>query len=462
LFDLDEGFYGAVVSEMNRRSDWVTPYYNGHPWFEKPILLYWLAKPALAIFGEAFGPRLPDVLATLATYAMTLWFCRRNLGNRPALYSTLILASSPIVVALGRMMMTDPILLVCISGAFLTFWESIVGSPRWRLASGFLLGLAVLAKGPVAGALFLPVAIWMFVRHKGLRKGFRGGWGAGIALFFLAVASWYVPAYLANGSVFVHDFLIEQNLGRFSGGDQAHTISGPVNLIFYPAIILICYLPWSGFLVTAWRRAEDQPLNSFLKAWFLTVLIFFTITKAKLPHYILPLSVPLAILVGQYFAKRSLVNKRTLAWPVSALAVVAILANFAFFSYYHGITLGPFVFPGYHEEVHGIARYVRAHAAPADEVAEYKIGRQQHDKGTGHIKIQQTMQPSVLLYLNRDTLETDDWSKILQDKGTVWIITRYDRIGSAEEAAAHGRLERVPLKTAHDLFRLYLLKPVSG
>ena len=33
LFDLDEGFYAAVVAEMNRRGEWITPFFNGKPWF---------------------------------------------------------------------------------------------------------------------------------------------------------------------------------------------------------------------------------------------------------------------------------------------------------------------------------------------------------------------------------------------------------------------------------------------
>src|SRR5580693_6722422 len=79
LFDLDEGFYAAVVAEMNRRGEWITPYFNGHPWFEKPVLLYWVAKPCLALFGGEFGIRLPSILASLATYAIIAWFGKRRL-----------------------------------------------------------------------------------------------------------------------------------------------------------------------------------------------------------------------------------------------------------------------------------------------------------------------------------------------------------------------------------------------
>jgi 4-amino-4-deoxy-L-arabinose transferase-like glycosyltransferase len=461
LFDLDEGFYAAVTSEMNRRGEWITPFYNGHPWFEKPILLYWLAKPCLALFGEAFGPRLPDIVATLATYALVLWFGRRRLGDRAAIFSTLVLASCPLVVALGRMMMTDPLLMFCVSAALLTFWESLGRDWRWRVVSAVCLGLGVLAKGPIAGIIFLPPVAWTYWRQPLLRGSFKGGWIIGIVAFSVVVASWYVPAYLADGKVFVNDFLIRQNFGRFSGGDEAHTVAGIQNLVFYPVIILICYLPWSIFLPVAWKKTEATPLNGFLKAWFLTVLIFFTITKAKLPHYMLPLSAPIALLVGQYLVEWTREKKHPLAWPVGSLAVVTFLANFGFYSYYHGIRIGPLEVPGFHAEVHLVARYVHDHASPLDSVVEYKIGRQQVDRGTGHLKIQQTLQPSVLLYLNRDTLETDDFAQALALRNKVWIITRYDRIGPTDEAAAGGRLHRINLKTANDLFRLYVLDSAS-
>src|SRR4051812_41619111 len=105
LFDLDEGFYGAVVAEMNRRGEWITPYYNGQPWFEKPILLYWVAKPLMMLFGNVVGPRLPSILATLGTYALVARFVRRYWDHAAAQWCVLVLASTTLVVGLGRMMM---------------------------------------------------------------------------------------------------------------------------------------------------------------------------------------------------------------------------------------------------------------------------------------------------------------------------------------------------------------------
>src|SRR5579862_2818619 len=112
---------------MNRRGEWITPFFNGHPWFEKPILLYWVAKPCLALFGNAIGPRLPSILATLGTYAVVGWFTKRRFGSAAAVLSVIALSSCLLVVGVGRMMLTDPLLLLTLTAAFCTFWESLQG-----------------------------------------------------------------------------------------------------------------------------------------------------------------------------------------------------------------------------------------------------------------------------------------------------------------------------------------------
>src|SRR5690349_626404 len=186
LFDLDEGFYGAVVVDMIRRGDWVTPTLNGQPWFEKPILAYWLAVPSVSWFGEAVGPRLPSVLCTLATALVLFRFVRRHLDDGVARLAVLVYCTNLLVVGIGRMMMTDALLVLCLTLALTTFWESISPPPTLpsdrdseassflahdhrfetrrgpgstlRLWSAFFVGLGVLAKGPVAAVLFLGIA----------------------------------------------------------------------------------------------------------------------------------------------------------------------------------------------------------------------------------------------------------------------------------------------------------------
>jgi len=446
---MDEGFYGAVVAEMNRRGAWITPYYNGHPWFEKPILLYWLAKPCMLLFGQWIGPRLPSILATVGTYALIAWFARRRWDDRTARWSMLIAASSLLIVAVGRMMMTDALLDVCLVGAFVTFWESLVSDRRWRVLSALFLGLSVLAKGPVGIILFVPVVAWSFWRERDLRPAFRGWWLAGTGVLAATIASWYLPAYLVNGHEFVQKFLIEQNVDRFTGGDPAHTLPFLTGLPMYLVVLAVAMAPWSFYFVKAWPRDSD-PLHRYLAAWVLVPFIFFTISKAKLPHYVLPCAPPLALLVGSYLARRKKGESRG---PLLACVVVAVIANAGFFAWYRLTGQA---------EAHRLTLFVRDRMQPSEDVAAYQMPRRQHDLGTGEPTIQETELPSLSMYLNRVVEEPDTMAELLSNPKAEWVITRCGRISVKDVDAAHlvGReFSPVSTRERQDLYRLYFLAP---
>lgn len=465
MFDIDEGFYGAVVAEMNRRGEWITPFYNGHPWFEKPILLYWIAKPSMLVFGDWFGPRLPSVLATLGTYCLVAWFARRRFDDRTARLCVLVTASSLLVVGVGRMMMTDALLNFSLVGAFVFFWESLVDKPKWRLWSAFFLGLSVLAKGPVGLLLFIPIAGCTYWREKDLRPEFRGGWLVGTLILALTIATWYVPAYLVSGQEFVQKFLIEQNLNRFTGGDPAHTLPFFAGLPMYFIVILVGMAPWSFYLWKAWpRKGSSDAVGRYLLVWALVPFIFFTISKAKLPHYVLPCAVPFALLIGRYLSGRKPEPEhseaswiRGLQRPAAICLAVALLAQFTFMALY--------TFQFHADEVHKLAFFVRDQAQPGDDVATYQLPRRQHDLGTGKLKIQETALPSLVMYLNRETREPDDMDTLLSDPHPQWVITRRDRITQSDVEYAHHegrRLSQIVTPTPQDFYRLYYLTASPG
>lgn len=460
LFDVDEGFYGAVVAEMNRRGEWITPFYNGQPWFEKPILLYWLAKPCLALFGDMVGPRLPAVLTTLGTYGVVAWFIKRRFSDAAAQLAVLMLASSLLVVGTGRMMMTDLPLLLCLTGAMTAFWESLVDKPQWRLLTAVCLGLGVLAKGPVALILFSLIAGWTYWREPELRSKFKGQWPAGTVLLVLVICSWYVPAYLKNGQLFVQKFLIEQNIGRFTGGDAAHTLPGIGGLIAgvvgYLLILLLGMMPWSLFVVSAWPRRSQQDreedetsVERYLATWAVVVFVFFAISGAKLVHYLLPMFPPLAMLVAAWAIRVSKRPKRWMTAGAVACLILCALANGVFLWWYKASG---------QQEAHALARYVRAHGG---NVALYQLGRRNKDLGTGKPKLQETALPSLVMVLNEDALESDKLSDIANSKLPTWIITRSDRIHPedfiAVQKLGHTLLEQRPPVPEYG-FKLYLLK----
>ena len=418
LFDLDEGFYAAVVSSMLRTGDWITPHYRGEPWFEKPILLYWAAAPFAYVFKSDWALRIPSVLATLGTCACASASLRRHVGEPTARWGIAVLGTSFLVAAVGRMMMTDALLVLALSAALLAHWEARGGDWRWRVATAAFLGMAVLAKGPVALLLFGPVAVAAWCFEPDLRAGFERGWVPAAAVFAMVVGLWYVPAYLASGHEFVQKFLIEQNLQRFTGGDAAHTVPLWLWLPYYPLVLLVGMAPWSVFAFRAFPKPRAaSPFERYLVVWFVVVLAFFTVGGSKLPHYILPAAVPLAMLLAMRLGRE---RPRGPSWGTLAVSlVVACALNGGFVAYYR---LG-------HAEVHALARLVPA----GERVIAYQMPRRTQGLGTGKPEIQETSHPSLEFYLNRVLSEGEGLDDIVEATPD-WVITRTGRLSDADLA----------------------------
>ncbi len=466
--DLDEGFYGSIAAEMNRRNEWLIPLYNGHPWFEKPILIYWLAKPAILFFGTAWGPRLPSVLASLGTLIVIYAFLKKRQGEMAALTCILVLATSLFFAAVGRYLLCDPLLVFSLTACFLAFWESLHSDKRWRIAAAFFLGLSVLAKGPVGCALFVALAGYTFWREKQLRAAFKGYWLASIAVFSTVVASWYVPAYLKAGHAFVQGFLIDQNINRFKGGDAAHKVTGPLGLIYYPLVILVGALPWSISALRAWptRKSADietSALKRYACAWLLTVVIFFTIAGSKLPTYALPAFPPLAILAGLAITEKKgeLNSSRLLGYTVGC-AFVGIFLTLGFRWYWKASGQA---------EAQTMANYIAIHAAPSDLFVEYdmsgprpkSISFKKAVDAPGPIPVNRTALPSLLLYAGRNCLFLDHESQLEDLQQPAWIIARADnRLVTDPSPALKNRMKFINAGTKSKNFDLILLNPASN
>ena len=458
LTDLDEGYYGAVVANMLRTGDWITPHFNGSPWFEKPVLLYWLAAPSVAAFGEALGPRLPSVLSTLLTALVLFKFLKRHLDERTARIATAAYCGSLLVVGVGRMLLTDAPFVLALTVALTTFYDSITGTPRMRLWTAVALGAAVLAKGPVAGVLFLLVAGFTYWRMADLRKGFKGYWLTGFALFSVVVAAWYVPAYLANKDLFVQKFLIEQNLGRFSGGDLAHKTPLWAVPFYFPAVLFLALMPWSCWALRAkWFQWPQDALARYLWIWGLVVLGFFSASLTKLPHYVLPAIAPLTVVTVTAVLKRRADEASADFWLKCALAWSLVLFSFVTVAF----TLD---YQDRFAEVHQVATYLRDKPGA---VVMFDVGRHESDVAPA-VTINDSSKPSFFFYLRREGKMTRDVTAVAKMTGPVWLVVQKGRVEPELMmdlrlgGFAPARVE-LPFETKkYELWRLDPLAPPGG
>lgn len=286
LIGPDEPRYAAIGRAMASTGDWITPRLWGAPWFEKPALLYWMTAAGFKLgLGSELAPRLPVALASVAYLIYFFLVLRREFGERAAWYATAILGTSAGWLAYSHVAITDLPMSAAFAAAMLAIFGLHAGK-RSFIAAGVLLGIAVLAKGLVPLALFIP-ALWF------LRRRWRE-----LAVLFAAAAIVALPWYAlvsARNPAFLGDFIWKHHFGRFLNTALQH--GQPV--WFYVPVLLAGFFPWTPLvgLVANASLYRDVRLQ-FVLAWLAWGFVFFSASRNKLPGYLLPLLPAFAVLMG--------------------------------------------------------------------------------------------------------------------------------------------------------------------
>ncbi len=330
----DEGRYAEIPREMAVSGDWTTPRLNGIKYFEKPALQYWATAAAYTLFGEHhWTARLWSALTGFAGLLLAWFTARRLWGERAALYSTLVLASSLLYALIGHINTLDMgvtfFLFLGLAGFLLAHRDGADARENrlWMHVVWASLALSVLSKGLIG--LVLPGAV--LVLYTLIQRDFalwkRLHFLTGLPLFFLIAAPWFIAVSLANPEFF-HFFFIHEHFERFL--TKVHRRYHPW-YTFFP-ILALGILPWLvtmfPALVRAWRAEPGrfQP-KRFLLIWTVFIFVFFSVSNSKLPSYILPIFPALALLIGEYLGAA---RARFLFWqaaPIAGLAGIAFLIS---------------------------------------------------------------------------------------------------------------------------------------
>ena len=304
----DEAREAGLVQEIVA-GHWLLPRFNDDTLPDKPLLYHWLAALPCGAFGfSEAAVRLPSALAGAALVGWTARFGAALGGPRAGVAAAVMLATMPALFDHSRVARPDVLMTLLLSVALgLTFrW--------WRdesraAATGALavLGLATLAKGPVAPVLFaLTVSAFLWWQQS-LRRLPHLFTGAGLLLFGLGLG-WYGVALAGWGGAFVREHLVGRYLGNLVGGfgtadytPAPHSLA--YHLAFYPLHLVASALPWTPFTAAAlWRLGRAggfrDPRARFLLCWAAVPVIAFTPAATKLRHYLLPSLPPLALLTA--------------------------------------------------------------------------------------------------------------------------------------------------------------------
>jgi len=337
LAEPDEPRFAEATRQMFARGDFLTPFFNGAPRFEKPILFYWMQAIAFAALGPTeTAARLPASLAGLGCLLITWAMGRRAFGPTAGLAAAVILATTFRFAIWTRQGLTDvPVLFFMMAAlyAWLRAFEGDDREGRIALVGWAAVGLAALTKGPVAVLPVLVTAVFLLVtRQWHLLR--RWHLPAGTLVAALVVLPWYGWMTWLHGREFVDFALGYEVLARY-GYSGAAFPSANRSFLWYAAIYPGDAAPWTLFIAAgavfaAWRFRRGDIVERqaviFFAMWFVTVFAVFASARFKVPHYVLP-AYPAASIIAGYLIDRVIRGQTSAAfWRVPFVLTTTALA----------------------------------------------------------------------------------------------------------------------------------------
>lgn len=324
----DEGRYAAIAKEMVLRNDWVEPRLYGVDYLKKPILFYWLLALSFKIFGfSEFAARLVPALFGILGVCMTFFFAKRVFDANVAFCAALILTTNFWYLQVGRYLLIDMTFSFLVVAALYSFYLARIGDRRrkvYNLLFYVSVSLAFLTKG-VIGIVIpgMAVVLTMITRRQLAKLLSHMNLAMGALIFALIVLPWFVLISLKEPE-FIRVFFFHEHWARFVSSQFEHQ----ERWYYYFLAVPVLLLPWTLFVVPLIRslsvfkdKAARAP-HVFLLGSALGLVIFFSLSKSKLPTYILPCIPLFSVFLGYAWAQSN--AKKLFYTLITAMVLVSI------------------------------------------------------------------------------------------------------------------------------------------
>ena len=330
-----EARYAEVAREMKASRDFLMPTLNGVPHVQKPPVAYWLTAGSLALFGDnAFGARVPPLLAGLGTLALTAWIGALWFNRRTGMLALIILAGAVEFYALSRSLCADMIMTFWSTAAIAAFaFASHRGAQQsaGHFAPFFVfMGIAFATKGPMGIVVPLCTAAgWqLHVRRNGVH-GQKFPWLAGMTITCVVAAVWFIAVAWRHPGLWRY-FLEYELVDRFFS--KVHGRSQP--FWYFLPVLVGGLLPWSPLAIPLlsrrhrleWGGASNRSAWA-LAGWIAVPFVLLSLSGSKLPTYILPLLPGIAIALASRLG--SLAPSRALTAGVFVQMAVLLIVGIA-------------------------------------------------------------------------------------------------------------------------------------
>ncbi|MDT8417505.1 MAG: glycosyltransferase family 39 protein [Lutibacter sp.] len=339
LLDKTESRYGEIARIMYETKNWVVLQIDyGIPFWAKPPLSTWLSALSFETFGVSeMAARFPSYLLALVLLIILGKLAKTN-GVSFYLPAFILLTMPEFLIHTG-VVSTDSALSFCIALIMISFWKAMQNEKYsfWNYLFFIALGLGFLSKGPIILVLTVPpIFVWILIQKTSIKTLYlKLPWFTGLLLTAIISIPWYVLAEQRSPG-FLDYFIVGEHFKRFlepgwKGDLYGSGHSQPLGMIW---VFLFAFaFPWIQIvLYKIWKERKTifkDNYVSYLVFWLLWTPLFFTISKNILHTYILPVTIPIALLMIHWW--KNYEKKKLMLIVGSVFPALVILVFFGAF-----------------------------------------------------------------------------------------------------------------------------------
>lgn len=342
IFDSTEGRYALCAGEMLKHGNWLEPTLAGETHWTKPPLAYWTIAGGVELLGyNAWGARLGNAAALVLTTALVGLLGAAMWDRRTGLLAALIFATSPFPVVVAHTLNTDTLLALWEALAVLCYWRARQApaepaARRWIVGMWAAFGLAFFTKGPPGLLPLLAIVVFhgLFLRGRPRPRLLSI---PGLLLFLALGLWWYLVVIWRHPELFGY-FLGNEVMARIATAKYNRYPEWYRPFTMYLPLIALGGGLWTFYLwrllrQPAWWRREsyatigrDAGPPLFLILWLALPFLVFSLSRSRLPNYVVPLFPVVALAVARG-AAREWTNgalPRRILWFAAISAAVLI------------------------------------------------------------------------------------------------------------------------------------------
>lgn len=344
--DRDEARFAQATKQMVETSDFVDIRFQDDVRYKKPVGVYWLQAAVVETASTLGLPRaqlriwlyrVPSLIGAIGAVLLTYWTALAFVTRRGAALAGLLMCSCVLLGGEARLAKTDALLLLTVVAAMGAMariylsWQrgEDPARPPWTSPAIFWTALAggILLKGPLI-LMFVGLTIVMLAildRSAVWLWRLRPVWG--LMWMLVLVLPWFVAIFWRAGDAFFTNSLGGDMLSKLAAQESHGAPPGLYLLLFW--VTFWPGAPLAGMAAPAVWRARREPGAQYLLAWLIPSWIVFELVLTKLPHYVLPLYPPIAILTVGALERRVLSRSwlvRGAAWWFAIPAIGAVIA----------------------------------------------------------------------------------------------------------------------------------------